>query len=155
MELPNSKQCSKCNAKKPLSDFYKDKSRKYGVANYCRLCASIQVKHSNLKNPNRRRISSNRYQKNNPLKVKEAHLKYNYGISLDKYNQLFIAENGNCAICNKNQSNFKKALSVDHCHDSGLVRGLLCSKCNFFIGQANENVTYLQSAINYLKIYKK
>lgn len=65
--------------------------------------------------------------------TKDLYLKRKYGISLGTYNTMFKNQNGSCAICKKPQSNFKKALSVDHDHKTGEVRGLLCFYCNKFV----------------------
>jgi len=68
-----------------------------------------------------------------------------------------------CAICNKHigfQGQTKKgdkgyhAAVLDHCHTTGKVRKLLCSACNLSIGQFNDSIETLQSAINYLKSFK-
>lgn len=55
-------------------------------------------------------------------------IKSKYGISSDDYNRLFNLQGGRCAICRNPPA--KKQLAVDHDHTTGLVRGLLCSRCN-------------------------
>lgn len=52
-----------------------------------------------------------------------------------------------CAIC---EADFGDTPCVDHCHESGAVRGLLCRSCNTLLGQAKDNTTILQAACNYL-----
>ena len=61
-------------------------------------------------------------------------LKYKFGISLEKYNEMFAAQNGCCKTCCRHQSELSKILVVDHCHDNGQVRGLLCDYCNRLLG---------------------
>ena len=85
-------------------------------------------------------------------------LKRTYNISLDDYNKLLEIQDNTCAICNKEetqQSNYAAdgpdSLRVDHCHSTGKVRGLLCAKCNFGIGQFNDNVALIEKAIEYIK----
>ena len=58
-------------------------------------------------------------------------------MSLEQYNQMALAQNGVCAICKKENSNGIK-LSVDHNHKTGKVRGLLCQRCNFVIGEISD-----------------
>jgi hypothetical protein len=82
---------------------------------------------------------------------KHWHLKTNYNIGLDDYNDLFNAQEGCCIICDVHQSNLKKPLFVDHDHVTGKVRGLLCSACNSLLGYAHDNISILESAIKYLK----
>ena len=63
--------------------------------------------------------------------------------------QMFISQNGRCAICLKDFENTKN-MHVDHNHATGQVRQLLCNKCNSAIGYLNENVSVLARAIDYL-----
>lgn len=83
----------------------------------------------------------------------EAKIKEDYGLSLNEYNELFKKQNGNCAICGKNQSVFKYKLAVDHCHKTNKIRGLLCGKCNTALGSLEDDIIILQKAINYLKVF--
>jgi hypothetical protein len=81
---------------------------------------------------------------------KDVCLRNNYGITLEQWNEIFDRQNGCCAICGKHNSQLKKSLHVDHCHETNKVRGLLCSKCNRAIGNFNDDINLLQKAINYL-----
>lgn len=91
---------------------------------------------------------------NNPekvkLQIKKATLKMKYGISVEKYNEILHKQNGVCAICFRCDN---RNLSVDHSHETERVRGLLCRKCNLAIGNMEENINFLKSAINYLRKY--
>ena len=73
---------------------------------------------------------------------------------------MFEEQDGLCAICHRPERKIKKDgglynLSVDHDHETGEIRQLLCHACNFAIGQLDEDIVILKSAINYLKKYKK
>jgi hypothetical protein len=100
---------------------------------------------------------SKRFYKNNIDQRRNYRLKKLYGITLEQYNKMLSEQNNKCKICNNfetafsKQSNKIKDLSVDHCHNTGIVRGLLCSKCNCLIGYSLESIELLQEAINYLK----
>ena len=82
-------------------------------------------------------------------------LKRRFGINKAEYEKLMAEQNHCCAICKKPERlilNGKQAsLAVDHCHNKGFVRGLLCSKCNQGIGCFEDNVEYLKRAIEYLE----
>ena len=79
-------------------------------------------------------------------------LKRNYGISLDEYHELVKQQNGVCAICKSPPpEGRKKRLSIDHCHDTGVVRGLLCDNCNRSLGLLKDSIDVLENAIQYLK----
>jgi len=88
-----------------------------------------------------------------PERVKNNHLKSCYGITLEEYNDKFIKQNESCAICKIHQDNLKICLSVDHCHKTGRIRGLLCSACNHLLGKAKDDISILEESINYLKKY--
>ena len=78
-------------------------------------------------------------------------LKAMYGLSYKKYEDMLVAQEFKCAICGKHQLDNKKRLSVDHCHVTGRIRGLLCSGCNRCLGLLQDNADVLKKAIIYLK----
>lgn len=92
----------------------------------------------------------------NPDYFRDKDLQKNYGVNMAWYNAEFEKQNGVCAICFKPETAIIKGkllpLSVDHCHDTGKVRGLLCRRCNNGIGHMKHDVRLLQNAINYLDI---
>jgi hypothetical protein len=73
-----------------------------------------------------------------------------YGISLEIYESILIEQNYCCAICGKHQSNFKKRLAVDHNHETGEIRGLLCTGCNKFI-ISDRTANFFEKIVNYMK----
>lgn len=101
-------------------------------------------------NPEKKKEFNARYNKKYREKRKEFLLKKRFGISLDEYNLLFSEQEGCCAICGAHQSELSKSLAVDHCHSSGKIRGLLCIPCNVGIGNLQEKIEILESAIKYL-----
>lgn len=94
-----------------------------------------------------------------PLRViKRRHiLKKHFGMSEDDYNQMFVAQNGVCAICQKPEQGTcgiyrtPRVLAVDHDHETGKVRGLLCHACNAALGLFREDIETFLRAIAYLK----
>ena len=79
------------------------------------------------------------------------HLKRDYGLTKEGYLEMLKSQNGVCAICCNPEK--KKRLAVDHCHNTGKIRGLLCARCNTSIGRFNDDVELLQKAIDYLKTH--
>jgi hypothetical protein len=79
---------------------------------------------------------------------------YKFDISPEEYNNKFVEQNGLCDICNEKCSQ-KEMLSLDHDHESGIVRGLLCSACNMALGGFKDSIEMLESAIKYLKKWNK
>ena len=116
------KQCNLCQETKPTTEFWKGKAR-------CKSC----IKEVNPYNPERNR---------------DRHLNNKYGITSEIYNEMEIQHNFRCQICRVAPD---MVLHVDHCHDTGKVRGLLCYKCNSLLGYADDNVEILARAIRYLR----
>lgn len=138
------KTCTKCLVSKPIEQFAKMQASKDGHAWYCRACASEyqKIRRQDPEFLNKKRANSFRWA---------------YGITIEQYNEMELKQDGLCAICNKPESKIdsrtglNKKLSVDHCHNTKIVRGLLCSKCNFMIGLSGDSVDVLGSAIKYLE----
>lgn len=84
------------------------------------------------------------------LESKGKYLIRTYGISLKRYEELFKAQFGTCAICHNPPTKEKPFLVVDHDHKTGKVRGLLCNKCNVAIGLLQDSMKNLHSAARYL-----
>ena len=124
------KICKDCNERKPVSDFYK--TGKYYVS-YCKPCCSVRSKVW--------RDSNKEYRQ---AYFREQQL----GITKKQYDLQFFLQSGACAICHEEVD---YALCADHDHDTGKFRGLLCKKCNFGLGYFKDNVTRLQSAVEYLR----
>lgn len=97
-----------------------------------------------------RAVYAKQWRKDNPDKVKNNDLRTRFNITLEDYNIMYENQNGCCAICNKHSIDEKQALAVDHCHDTGKVRGLLCKQCNMGIGSLKDSTELLKKAITYL-----
>ncbi len=85
-------------------------------------------------------------------------LKKKYGLTVEEYENLFVKQNGVCAVCGEPETALSnigkiKMLAVDHDHETGQVRGLLCNRCNTGIGLLGDNKTTLLKAVAYL-LYK-
>lgn len=100
------------------------------------------------KNPEYYREQAKLRAKRNPEKTKNAWLLRYYGITIDDYKNLLEKQGGVCAICSNKDSKF--SLAVDHCHKTGKIRGLLCSRCNFSLGNFNDDIELMNKAIEYL-----
>lgn len=84
--------------------------------------------------------------------VRDRHILKTYGITKQQYKDMLKRQKGCCAICESKTSktNQTEFFHVDHCHTTGKVRGLLCSKCNSGLGSFEDNPKFLQRAISYL-----
>lgn len=83
-----------------------------------------------------------------------AHLKRVHGITPERYDALHTAQGGLCAICRHPETTQRngvtKRLAVDHCHETGNIRGLLCASCNVLLGHGRDDTALLRAAIDYL-----
>lgn len=159
------KICSVCFENKALSSFSKDRANKDGLRSNCRICVNKYNKIQRTKHPERNRINCKSYRENNLEKIKNGQknhylknkdritnkiLMKTYGISLEYKKELFDYQCGQCKICS---TRFEKVGSahIDHCHETGKIRGLLCQKCNRGIGMFNEQINLLKIAIEYIE----
>jgi len=133
------KVCTKCGVRKERSEYHKDSSRNDGIGAYCKECK--------LK-------TNNSWRKANPEEMKQSQRrtrrKREYGVTREDYEIMLVNQNNECAIC-KNSIGYEA--SVDHDHQTGKVRGLLCGKCNSGIGLLQDNPEILRSAAKYLDQY--
>jgi len=93
-----------------------------------------------------------KYNKENPDKRKSAILKYEYGITLDQYNEMFKTQEGKCAICQRHQNKLTRTLCVDHDHKTNKVRALLCLTCNTDVSVVENR---LEEMTKYLNKHRK
>ncbi len=137
-----SKVCRRCKLDKPVTEYYKAHRNTDRLQSYCKPCG--------IKNGAewRKRPSSK-------IKDKQRKLITRYGVTQLQYNDLLESQNGLCKICSvpptskRNQE--KYSLSVDHCHKTGKIRGLLCKSCNLAVGGVADNIEWAYGIAKYLK----
>lgn len=130
------KVCKDCKESKWSCEF----STKKGSTNLCRSCyLESRRKYNRDRDPRARRVAS----------LRQA----GCDITLIEYIVLEKKQNGLCAICNKPPTGEKQlgVLHLDHNHETGRHRELLCQSCNHLLGNAKEDVDILRSAIEYLE----
>lgn len=118
------RKCNKCLIVKKLEFFSIDNNTS---TNYCTICKECKNKYSN----------------DNKTNLKNNRLKRLYNISIEEFNSLLLKQNDKCAICG-NIVLSNKCLTVDHNHDNGKIRGLLCNNCNSGLGQFKDNINNLK-----------
>lgn len=138
------KTCAYCGIEKDESKFYlRGDSKKSNYTNkvsFCKECCTLKRKLQSRNNFKSRIVISR-------FIDKDLELRRTYGITLQDYNQMCKERENKCDICKE----ISEILCVDHCHNTDIIRGLLCKKCNTGLGSFKDNVENLQRAVEYLK----
>jgi hypothetical protein len=147
---PGFKLCSKCFEVKNNSEYLiVGKSKR--LARYCNKCSIEAKKEKRL----RKIENDNKYYYSNHSEIREqqvnARLLKRYGITINEYNKKFEEQDGRCMICSKEHIS-EKRMHVDHDHETGQVRGLLCAPCNNHLGIL-ENEEWVKKAKSYLELW--
>ncbi len=142
------KKCSKCGVVKGSDCFSKHYRFKDGLQYNCKSCCK-QIRRE-PENILKGRENAKRWGRtaNGKESMRWRQVKRKYGLSKEEYEALFVQQNGACAICDASPNG--KPLSVDHAHESTIVRGLLCAKCNTGLGNFGDSVKFLERAVVYL-----
>ena len=146
----NFKQCSACKLTKPVLEFYKNPTGKYGVGPTCKPCAKKTSALNKQKNPERTReldrawreknrekirADANRWTKENPDKRRKIFIKMKYGLIENQWDELFSKQGRVCALCKSPDPKSRwNAWHTDHKHGTKTVRGILCQPCNWSVG---------------------
>lgn len=124
----------------------------HGRALRCKECARLFAL-----SEMRRRSRGRRKSPEQLLKIEESKFKSAYGITWADRDQILESQDGKCAICGLVLStefgdrSRKNKAQLDHCHDTGKVRGILCKRCNMGIGYLDHSITRLLASIKYLQ----
>lgn len=121
--------CHMCHRRKLPHEFHKNKARPDGLSPHCKTCWAEYVDGKSLV--------------------------YRFGMTTDDFKLLLSNQGGGCAVCGQKIGMRKNGrhmrLCVDHCHDTGKVRGILCNSCNNGIGRFRDNPVLLRKAADYLE----
>ncbi|WP_219463786.1 endonuclease VII domain-containing protein [Nonomuraea rhizosphaerae] len=132
VEVPaGSKYCPRCKEVKAVTEFGRNRAERSGLAAYCKPCHNTVMR-------------EDRIQKHGS--TRNYHLKRRYGITEDDFDRMLAQQEGLCAICRVVPGTF-----VDHCHATGLVRGILCFNCNNGLGHFSDSTALLEVAAHYLE----
>lgn len=149
------KVCRKCQVEKPETEFYaRNKSKGHlGLKYMCKSCENLAAKdryHAKYKHDEQR--PKTHYL--NKIKAK-------YKLTEEEYFKLWEETKGKCFICGSvlfsafdKQDDAVRSV-VDHCHETGKVRGIICHKCNGGLGQFNDDLSTLKRAVDYLERHNK
>lgn len=105
---------------------------------------------SRMRARSRKSYEKNRERLLAPERVRKVNLRDKYGLTTQEFEEMLLAQGGLCAICGEADKG-GRALAVDHCHESGKVRALLCHRCNPGLGFFRDDIDRLKKAIAYLE----
>lgn len=159
-------RCLRCNTVKNRGDFYrgilsgtrkKSNGKLYPRWGPCRDCSkTLNKTNAAARKESGKALSYERLESTKRIRLNTM-LKREYGITLATYEQMALEQGGVCKICRKEETEVSTVgqtkpnrLSVDHDHETGKVRGLLCYKCNQAIGCLRHSIPLLNAAIQYL-----
>lgn len=135
--------CNTCKEVKPFHHSSKKNGTKRGYSHKCKVCHNRYVRETwYKKNGESQRSATKKYKKDNRYKV----LASRYGTTEDVISNLFIKSDYACEVCKS-----EKDLCVDHCHNSGDVRGILCKSCNMSLGLLREDSERILSLAKYVE----
>jgi len=137
---------------------YKTNNKITTIEQVCLICKITFTYDQNPKRPRPRKYCSSKCYNKLPGRTQEIdshrHKLKTYGLTIQDYEDLLGKQNYQCAICRRPETaqlnNKTKRLSVDHCHETNQVRGLLCSRCNLLLGQVDDDWLRLDNAMEYL-----
>ncbi len=134
--------CSECLKMLGYANFSKYHDTSTGRTkyfSYCRKCSTVR---------------SQRYRKRNPewyIMEKKKKRCTKRGITVTELDILYMRQGFRCAICGVPESELQKVMAIDHDHETGKARGLLCEPCNIMLGSAKDNPDVLKAGISYLE----
>lgn len=139
--LSPDKRCPRCKETKPRSTHFGVRKNGY-TKSLCRECEAQKVREWRDSNPDIAAASA-----------KRATFR-RFNMTEEDWHEALEAQGGGCAICGRARADRNRRLLVDHCHTTGLVRGLLCSRCNVGLGMFAEEPERMIKAIEYLEAWK-
>lgn len=155
---PLPRKCRTCGETKSIDDFYFADRAKGLRLRQCKACHTREgmERRRSRYTPEQLRAAQREYNaRRDPMDRWNNYLRSRYGLTVEGYHALLEAQNHACAICETPLAELtyenRRALHVDHCHDTGRVRGLLCNACNRSIGGLRDDPALLRRAADYLE----
>lgn len=174
------KICTRCKLFLPREDFALSRTTTTGLQYRCRKCCKESEVERRDKDPDlfkeRRRQYCRAWRANNPEKQLAASRRWiaankekirnyesqtqhrrsmnrklrEYGVTVEMYAKMLESQGGGCAICCRKHEE-RRTLNIDHCHETGEIRGLLCGPCNKALGAFGDNVDGIRKAMRYVE----
>ena len=170
------KLCNMCGVEKPATNKYFPRRKDEVLRGECKLCSAkyhVSWSKSNIKrsreikakwnkanpekhrgDPVKQRASEKKWRKENPERFlnsqRKHHLRKTYNLTSEDFDRMLEEQDGKCDLCGISQTKTYGSLCVDHNHETGKVRALLCKKCNFIVGAIENSPETAESVRTYL-----
>lgn len=131
------KTCRSCEVEKDVSAFDKNPTGTFGVRGTCKEC-----------------------RRSNKERTRRYNIKAKYGITLEQFLEMYDEQDGRCKICSSEiemyatRDKVHDVANIDHCHETGRIRGLLCNFCNTALGKFKDSPELLIKAAEYIRNYR-
>lgn len=135
------KTCTKCKQEKDETEFSYSSYSSDRLQSWCQEC-------------------NRKYHKKDTIQGFKGHLWHCFRMTLVEYELMLESQNEKCAICGQLETRKRgkdkiRRLSVDHDHETGIIRDLLCANCNYMLGNAKDNPEILEEGAKYLRKHQK
>lgn len=160
------KKCSICKVEKETSEFRFQNKDTGKLMSACKECSSQRDKKKRQENPEEihkkdreqyqkakaHRVEYAReYRRKYPERTRATNWKVKYGITPEEFYNKLADQDNKCYICKRDMNDYSRIFSVDHCHTTGKIRGLLCDPCNYGLGFYEK---YKDKYEQYLNLFK-
>jgi hypothetical protein len=174
------KKCGKCGETKPLEEFprhYGSPTGRYARCKVCHSAANSAAYHAltpeqKIERSRKGAPARNKWRQQPHVKAQEAALNKAWqaenrdwrnftgnlnrrGLTVDGYHAIMERQDFCCAICRCELTSGPRDTAIDHCHDSGYARGILCTQCNIGIGFLKESPMIMHSAAGYIQDWQE
>lgn len=160
------KRCKHCGVTKSAVEFYANPSGRDGLRPECKACTAAKRAAWYAENAEGEKARVKEWQQANAERVnaatrerrrspaakraaRDGHLRRKFGITVEQYEAMLDEQGGRCAICRR-EPHPTISLHVDHDHDCGHLRGLICFECNAGLGKFRDRADQLRAALDYL-----
>lgn len=150
---PATKVCKGCGRTKPLDQFFREPRNRDGRQGKCLDCRYQTRRDRYRADPAAAKKHALDWKRRNRGRWQDAHRKARHGVPYGTYDAMLAEQGGGCAVCGDLPPE-GKSLHIDHDHETGVIRSLLCDRCNRGLGYFRDRPDLLERAAEYLRRWK-
>lgn len=160
VHVPAQKKCWRCGDIRPSSDFNVNRAARDGLCDLCKPCMRAASAERYERNRERYLERNRRWKEENPERLRDAQRRYSLRVNVhpdatpELKRDLLAYQGGVCAICRTNRPTGRGDFHLDHDHATGVIRGVLCNRCNTGLGLFRDDPRLLAAAIAYIERFR-